>query len=138
MGFGAVVAALPAFAMISNAMLGLGGNNPLISVAVAVTTLSALTGSASGGMTIALDALGANFVALAHATGTSLEAMHRVTAVASGALDALPHNGAVITVLAICKLTHRDSYLDILAVAVVIPMISLIVLILLASMFGAF
>ena len=137
-GFGAVVAALPAFAMISEAMLSMGDGNPLVSVAVAVTTLSALTGSASGGMTIALDALGANFVDLAATTGTSLEAMHRVTAVSSGALDALPHNGAVITVLGICKLTHRDSYLDILAVAVVIPMISLIVLIALASLFGAF
>jgi H+/gluconate symporter-like permease len=137
-GFGAVVAALPAFAMISDAMLSMGAGNPLVAVSMAVTTLSALTGSASGGMSIALDALGTRFVDLAAATGTSLEVMHRVTAVSSGALDALPHNGAVITVLGICKLSHRDSYLDILAVAVVIPMISLVVLILLASLFGAF
>lgn len=137
-GFGAVVAALPAFAMISQAMMAMGDGNPLVSVAVAVTTLSALTGSASGGMTIALDALGSNFVDLAMSTGTSLDAMHRVTAVSSGALDALPHNGAVITVLGICKLTHKDSYLDIFAVAVVIPMIALLVLIVLASLFGAF
>jgi H+/gluconate symporter-like permease len=116
----------------------MGAGNPLVAVSMAVTTLSALTGSASGGMSIALDALGTRFVDLAAATGTSLEVMHRVTAVSSGALDALPHNGAVITVLGICKLSHRDSYLDILAVAVVIPMISLVVLILLASLFGAF
>jgi len=137
-GFGAIVAALPAFATISTAMLDLAGGNPLVSVAVSVTALSALTGSASGGMSIALDALGDTFVALAAATGTSLEAMHRVTAVASGALDALPHNGAVITVLAIARLGHRESYFDIFMVAVVVPMIALVVLIGLASVFGAF
>ena len=137
-GFGAVVAALPAFARISEAMLALAGGNPLVSVAVSVTVLSALTGSASGGMSIALDTLGDTFVGLARDTGTSLEAMHRVTAVSSGALDALPHNGAVITVLGICKLGHRESYLDIFVVAVVVPMIALVVLIGLATLFGAF
>jgi H+/gluconate symporter-like permease len=137
-GFGAIVAALPAFGTISAAMLDLSGGNPLVSVAVSVTALSALTGSASGGMSIALDALGDTFVTLAAATGTSLEAMHRVTAVASGALDALPHNGAVITVLAISRLGHKESYFDIFMVAVVVPMIALVVLIGLASLFGAF
>jgi H+/gluconate symporter-like permease len=137
-GFGAIVAALPAFEAISVAMLDLGGGNPLVSVAVSVTALSALTGSASGGMSIALDALGETFVALAAATGTSLEAMHRVTSVASGALDALPHNGAVITVLAIARLGHKESYFDIFMVAVVVPMIALVALIALASVFGGF
>ena len=96
-GFGAVIAALPVFDLISRAAMSIGGGNPLVSVAGSVALLSAMTGSASGGMTIALDALGSTFVDVANATGVSLEAMHRVTAVASGALDALPHNGAVIT-----------------------------------------
>jgi len=137
-GFGAIVAALPAFAAISAAMVDLGGDNPLISVAVSVTALAALTGSASGGMTIALDALGETFVARAAETGTSLEAMHRVTAVSSGALDALPHNGAVITVLAIARLGHAESYFDIFMVAVLVPLVALVVLIGLASVFGSF
>lgn len=137
-GFGAVIAALPVFTVISNALLDIGGGNPLISLAIAVNILSAITGSASGGMSIALDALGATYVRIAEETGTSLEAMHRVTAVASGALDALPHNGAVITVLGICKLTHREAYYDIFMVAVVFPMIALVVLITLATLFGAF
>ena len=107
-GFGAVIAALPVFAVISQAAMSIGGGNPLVSVAGAVALLSAMTGSASGGM-IALDALGSTFVDVANATGVSLEAMHRVTAVASGALDALPHNGAIITLLTVCKLTHRKS-----------------------------
>jgi H+/gluconate symporter-like permease len=137
-GFGAVIAALPVFDMISQAMLSVGAGNPLVSVAAAVTVLSAMTGSASGGMSIALEALGATFVDLAAATGVSLDAMHRVTAVASGALDALPHNGAIITLLAVCKISHREAYGDIFIVACVIQMLALIVLITLASLFGSF
>jgi H+/gluconate symporter-like permease len=137
-GFGAVIAALPVFDLISEAVLAIGGNNPLVSVAASVTVLSAMTGSASGGMSIALDALGTRFVDLALTTGVSLDAMHRVTAVASGALDALPHNGAVITLLTVCKISHREAYGDIFIVACAIPMLSLVVLITLASLFGSF
>lgn len=137
-GFGAVIAALPVFDMISDAILSLGGGRPLITVAAAVTVLSAITGSASGGMSIALDALGGTFVDLANAAGISLDAMHRVTAVASGALDTLPHNGAVITLLAVCGISHHDAYVDVFMVAVVGQIVSLIVIILIASLFGAF
>jgi H+/gluconate symporter-like permease len=137
-GFGAVIAALPAFDTIREGILSIGAGNPLISLAVAVNVLAAMTGSASGGMSIALDALGSTYVQLAEATGVSLEAMHRVTAVASGALDALPHNGAVITILSICKLGHSEAYLDVFVVAVVVPMISLVVLVSIATLFGAF
>lgn len=137
-GFGAVIAALPVFGLISDAVLSLGGGNPLVSVAASVAALSAMTGSASGGMSIALDALGPTFVDLALTTGVSLDAMHRVTAVASGALDALPHNGAVITLLTVCGIGHRDAYLDVFMVAIVVPMISLVVIILTASLFGSF
>ncbi|QLH40632.1 MAG: GntP family permease [Defluviicoccus sp.] len=137
-GFGAVVAALPVFSLISGAVLDLSGGNPLVSVASSVAVLSAMTGSASGGMSIALDALGPALVHMAQDAGVSLEAMHRITAVASGALDALPHNGAVITLLAVCQLTHKDSYLDVLMTSVVGPMIALVVLIVVASLFGAF
>jgi H+/gluconate symporter-like permease len=137
-GFGGVIAALPVFATISELAMSIGGGNPLVSAAGSVALLSAMTGSASGGMTIALDALGANFVSMAHAAGTSLEAMHRVTAVASGALDALPHNGAVITLLAVCKLTHRESYADVLMTSIVGPTIALVVIIVLASLAGSF
>jgi H+/gluconate symporter-like permease len=137
-GFGGVIAALPAFSKVTEGLLAVSDGNPLVSVALSVTTLSALTGSASGGMSIALDALGSTFVALANSTGTSLEAMHRITSVASGALDALPHNGAVITVLGIAKLTHKDSYFDIFITAVLVPFVALVAIIVLASFFGGF
>ena len=137
-GFGGVIAALPAFELIRESVLSIGVGNPLISLAAAVNLLAAMTGSASGGMSIALDALGPTFVNLAAETGVSLEAMHRVTAVASGALDTLPHNGAVITILGICRLGHREAYGDIFMVGIVAPMIALVVLITLATLFGAF
>ncbi|MFD1378228.1 hypothetical protein [Fodinicurvata halophila] len=97
-----------------------------------------MTGSASGGMSIALTTLGGVYMEMAQAVGISPDLMHRVTAVATGGLDALPHNGAVITLLAICGLTHREAYLDIAVVAVVIPIIALTVLIILGTLLGSF
>jgi H+/gluconate symporter-like permease len=136
-GFGAVVAALPAFEAVRDWVLGIGGG-PLVSLAVATNILAALTGSASGGMTIALDALGPTFMQIAHDTGLSPSLMHRVAVIASGTLDSLPHNGAVVTMLAVCGCNHRESYLDIVMVAVVSAMLALIAVIVLGSVFGSF
>lgn len=137
-GFGAVIAALPGFLIIRDAVMALGGDNPLVALAVSVGLLSGITGSASGGMSIVLQTLGDTFVSQAEASGIALELMHRVTVVAAGGIDSLPHSGAVITLLAICGLTHRESYFDILMVAVIIPVVALIALIALGTMFGAF
>ena len=136
-GFGAVVAALPAFGLVRDWVLSIEGG-PLVSLAIATNVLSALTGSASGGLTIALDALGETYMRLAHEMGTSPELMHRVAVISSGTLDSLPHNGAVVTLLAVCNLTHRDSYLDIVMVAVAGAIIALIAVIVLGSAFGSF
>ncbi|SHH34051.1 GntP family permease [Marivita hallyeonensis] len=136
-GFGAVIAALPAFATVSSAVEGMGGG-PLVSLAVSTGLLAGLTGSASGGMSIALEAVGAQYLEQAQAMGLSPDLLHRVTTLATGGLDALPHNGAVITLLAICGLTHRDSYGDIAVVAVVIPLIALVAVVILGTLFGSF
>lgn len=119
-------------------MIGIGGDNPLISLAISVNLLAGMTGSASGGMSIALTTLGGVYLEMAQAAGISPELMHRVTAVATGGLDALPHNGAVITLLAICGLTHREAYLDVAVVAVAVPILALIVLITLGTLLGSF
>jgi H+/gluconate symporter-like permease len=137
-GFGAVIASLPAFVLIKSGVINIGGENPLVSLALSVSILAGITGSASGGMSIALQTLGATYIKMAAAAGISLDLMHRVTAIAAGTLDCLPQNGAVITLLAICGLTHRDSYLDILATGVVAPMLSLVALIILGTLFGSF
>jgi H+/gluconate symporter-like permease len=137
-GFGAVIATLPAFAAISSGVLSLGGENPLVSLSLSVSVLAGITGSASGGMSIVLQAMGAKFAEMAVASGISLDLLHRITALAAGGLDCLPHGGAVITLLQICNLSHRDSYLDIFAVSVAGPIIALVAVIILGSLFGSF
>jgi H+/gluconate symporter-like permease len=132
-GYGAVIASLPAFAIIRDAVLGMFPSNPVASLAVAVNVLAGITGSASGGMSIALNALGEQFAAMGQEQGISMELMHRVTSLSSGGFDALPHNGAVITLLAITGLTHRTSYADIFVVAVAIPVLATITVIVLGS-----
>jgi H+/gluconate symporter-like permease len=116
-GFGGVIAALPGFVVIAEALKSIP--NPLVNAAVTVTALAGITGSASGGMSIALAAMADNFIASAHATGIPLEVFHRVASMASGGMDTLPHNGAVITLLSVSGLTHRQSYRDIFAVTLI-------------------
>jgi H+/gluconate symporter-like permease len=136
-GFGAVVAAMPAFAVVRDAVLGIGGG-PLVSLAVATNTLAALTGSASGGLTIALDALGGIYLERAAQIGMNPALLHRVAVIGSGTLDSLPHNGAVVTLLAVCGSTHRESYFDIVMVAIVGALIALVAVIGLGSALGSF
>ncbi|AXK71744.1 GntP family permease [Lysobacter sp. TY2-98] len=116
-GFGAVIAALPGFLVVSNALSSIP--NPLLNTAVTVTSLAGITGSASGGMGIALAAMAQQFMAQAQAAGIPMDVLHRVAAMASGGMDTLPHNGAVITVLAVTGLTHRQAYRDIFAVTLI-------------------
>jgi H+/gluconate symporter-like permease len=136
-GFGAVVAALPAFAIVREWVLSIGGG-PLVSLAVATNILAALTGSASGGLTIALDALGETYLRLAAEHGIDPALMHRVAAIGSGTLDSLPHNGAVVTLLAVCGSTHGRSYRDIFMVAIVGALLALVAVIILGTAFGSF
>jgi H+/gluconate symporter-like permease len=113
-GFGAVIAALPGFLVIREALRAVP--DPLVNEAISVTVLAGITGSASGGMSIALAAMADQFIAGAEAAGIPLEVLHRVASMASGGMDTLPHNGAVITLLAVTGLTHRQSYGDIFAI----------------------
>lgn len=137
-GFGAVVAVLPGFALLSELTTQLAGGNPLVSISVAVNLLAGITGSASGGMSIALQTMGSGWLAQAQASGMSADLLHRVTVIATGGLDALPHNGAVVTLLGICGVTHRQAYLDILVVAVLGPLLALAVVVGLGTTFGSF
>jgi H+/gluconate symporter-like permease len=113
-GFGAVIAGLPGFLVVADALKAIP--NPLVNEAIAVSTLAGITGSASGGMSIALAAMSNQFIAAANAAGIPLEVLHRVASMASGGMDTLPHNGAVITLLAVTGLTHRQAYGDIFAI----------------------
>jgi H+/gluconate symporter-like permease len=113
-GFGSVIAALPGFLVIRNALAHVP--NPLVKEAVSVNVLAGITGSASGGMSIALAAMSDQFIAAANVAHIPMGVLHRVAAMASGGMDTLPHNGAVITLLAVTGLTHKQSYKDIFAI----------------------
>jgi H+/gluconate symporter-like permease len=136
-GFGAVVAALPAFAVVRDGFLAVPGG-PLVSIAVAANVMGGITGSASGGLIIALNALGETYAKLGAAAGIDPALMHRVASISSGALAMLPHNGAVVTLLAICGATQRGSYREIMMVGLVGPLLALTVVIALGKLFGAF
>jgi H+/gluconate symporter-like permease len=113
-GFGAVVAALPGFRVVASGLTAIP--HPLLNEAVTVTALAGITGSASGGLSIALAAMADTFLLQAQAAGIPPDVLHRVAAMASGGMDTLPHNGAVITLLTVTGLTHRQSYGDIFAI----------------------
>jgi H+/gluconate symporter-like permease len=128
-GYGNVIASLPGFKSISAALMGIKvGASPLVSEAVTVTTLAGITGSASGGMSIALDLMAKDWLAWGNSIGMSPEILHRVASMASGGMDSLPHNGAIITLLAVCGLTHKQSYPDIFVVTLTKTAVAFVVI----------
>ena len=133
-GFGSVVKAVPGFELLVSAMLNMSGSI-LFAEAIAINVLAGATGSASGGMTIALEALAENFMAKAETIGLSPEYLHRIASLASGGLDTLPHNGAVLTLLSVSNCSHKESYWDICITSCIIPVI---VSILLSFVWGLF
>ncbi|MFE4705366.1 GntP family permease [Peribacillus simplex] len=124
-GFGAVIAVIPAFDNITSWLLNIS-SNPLVAESLAVQIMAIITGSASGGMGIALNALGDTFYSLSQSTGISPDVFHRMAAVASGA-SIFPNNGALLTLLAVTGLTHKETYKDVFVVAFIIPTIAMIV-----------
>ncbi len=121
-GYGSVIKSLPIFITLQSLILNIS-SNPIISEALSVNIICGITASASGGLTITLDALAPTFITMSQNLNISPEIMHRIASLASGGLDTLPHNGAVITTLAICGLTHKDSYKDIFVTSVLIPIL---------------
>lgn len=118
-GFGFVVQNVPAFQAFVKFALGMKFH-PLISEAIAVNVIAGITGSASGGLTIFMKTMGPAFLE----TGINPEVLHRVASIASGGLDSLPHSGAVITLLMVMGLTHKEAYKDLGVVTVIIPLLA--------------
>lgn len=116
-GFGNVIKTLPGFKSIAHALININPHgSPLLSEAISVNVLAGTTGSASGGMSIVLDMFGKQYLTWANNVGVSPQLLHRVASMASGGMDTLPHNGAVITLLGIAGLTHKQAYKDIFAI----------------------
>ena len=131
-GYGNVIAGLSAFAIISAGIVSIS-SNPLIGTAVSSSVLAGVTGSASGGLSIALETMGKQFLEIAQTRGINPQVLHRVASIACGGMDTLPHNGAVITLLGITGMTHKESYADIGMCTVIIPLIAVTIIIIFAS-----
>lgn len=130
-GFGSVAAQVAAFDTVVDTLVNLPGP-PLMGLAIAVTLICGITGSASGGLGIALPILAPMYLA----QGLDPGAMHRISALASGGLDSLPHNGYVVTTIrAICGESHKRSYWPIFILSVVMPTIVLALAVILYSIF---
>lgn len=128
-GFAGVIKTTAGFAHLIESLKSMN-MSPMWFVAITVAIAAGAAGSASGGIGIAFDALKSTYMAL----GVSADNIHRIAAIAAGTLDSLPHQGAQITLLGICKLTHKEAYFDIAVTQILIPFIALLVFIPLASM----
>ncbi len=135
-GYGNVVSSLPGFAVVRDFLLNIDPGTPLVSEALTINVLAGITGSASGGMSIALEAMGQRYLEWGAQVGIGPELLHRVAAMASGGFDSLPHNGAVITLLAITGMSHRESYPDIGMITVILPFVTTFSLVAVWSIFG--
>ena len=123
-GFAGAVAQTPGFAKIIANLQNLN-MPPLVFVAVTVAIAAGAAGSASGGMGVAFEALKDTYAAM----GVSFANVHRIAAIASGTLDTLPHQGAQITLLSICGMSHKEAYFDIAITQILIPIIALCIVI---------
>lgn len=113
--FGSVMVSMPGFLPIKEILIDIGNSaGPLISAVITTNIMGGITGSASGGLTIALSMLGETWAQMATAQGIPLEALHRIISIASIGIDPVPHCGALVTLLAICGLTHKEAYFDII------------------------
>lgn len=104
-GYGMAVAATSGFKVITEFLFAIPGT-PVVSLTLATYLMTAITGSASGGLGIVLETLMPKYQAL----GINPEFLHRIVTAAAGTFDAMPHNGVVITTLAVAGLTHAQAY----------------------------
>ncbi len=132
-GFGSVIKSLAIFSIVQSFILSISAN-PLVAEVLAVNLLCGLTASASGGLGATLEALAPTFIEQGAKIGIGPEVLHRVASISSGGLDSLPHNGATVTTLSLCKISHREGYLDMFICSVVIPIAAAILVVILASL----
>lgn len=137
-GYGAVINGLAGFAIIRDWILHISSGNPLISGSLVTGLLGGITGSASGGISISLEMLGAKYLEMANSLGIDPSMLHRIVSIASASLNMMPHNGALITLLTICGLTHRESYKDMCVICMVLPILALFLALGLHAIFGCF
>ena len=115
-GFGNVVKIVPGYTFVVSMLDSIPGP-PVVQLVIATNLIAGVTGSASGGLAIALETFAQRYLAM----GISPEVIHRVSAMACYGLDSLPHNGSVINMINTAGLTHQNSYKHFLWCTVIIP-----------------
>lgn len=134
--FGSVISKLNGFLVVKQTLLNLHiGSGPLLSMVITTNIMSGLTGSASGGMTIALGMLGNEWLAWGQSIGMSPDILHRMICLASAGIDTLPHSGALVTIISVCGLTHKESYYDVF-ILTLMKMLVAFIFIAFYSLFG--
>jgi H+/gluconate symporter-like permease len=128
-GFGGVVTHTQGFTDFTSLMLH-SGLPPLLSMFTSVSLISAITGSASGGLQIFMQTMGPAYLEM----GIAPQELHRLATMASGGFDSLPHCGAVVAMLTITGLTHREAYRDVGMITVVIPVVVALTMIALVAL----
>jgi H+/gluconate symporter-like permease len=121
-GFGGIVVQTIGFQDFSSVMLN-SGLPPKVSAFASVSVVSAITGSASGGLQIFMSTMAEPYLAM----GIPADELHRLMAMASGGFDTLPHCGAVVAMLTITQLSHKQAYKDVAVITLVIPVIATLV-----------
>lgn len=130
-GFGGVVTHTVGFGQFTTAVLE-SGLPPLLSMFMSVSLVSAITGSASGGLQIFMQTMAPAYLEM----GLDAQVLHRVATMASGGFDSLPHCGAIVAMLTITGLTHREAYRDVGIITVVIPVLASLVVMGLSVLVG--
>ena len=115
-GFGHVVNTVPGYAFVVRMLDSIPGP-PVVQLVIATNLIAGITGSASGGLAIALDTFAKRYLEM----GISPEVIHRVSAMSCYGLDSLPHNGSVINMINTSGLTHQNAYKHFFWCTVVIP-----------------
>lgn len=98
---------------------------PLISMFVSVSLSSAVVGSSAGGLQIFLQTMAPAYLEM----GIPADVLHRIATIASGGFDSLPHCGAIVAILTITGMTHKQAYKDMFIITVLIPVIATITII---------
>jgi H+/gluconate symporter-like permease len=123
-GFGGVVTQTSVFGQFTRIVLE-SDLPPLVSMFFSVSLVSAITGSASGGLQIFMQTMAPAYLEM----GIDPDTLHRIATMASGGFDSLPHCGAVVAMLTITQLSHRQAYRDVGIITVVIPVLSILLLV---------
>lgn len=114
-GFGSMVAAVPAYSLLTSFLDKVSGGNPYVFTFIAVAIIAACCGSASGGMKFICSTF---YDKLIVQMGGNPAAVARVVTSSAITFDSLPHNSAVVLTLDACHVSHKEGYIHVFVTTV--------------------